>query len=61
MPKLTSTKPKAGKRTVKKKATATASAPSRNGTQPGRMSERTKQLTIQAFQLAYEQHQRKSA
>ena len=55
----TTTRPKAIKRAPKKKASAAPAAASRNGMPQGQMSEKSKQLTIRGFQLAYEQHHRK--
>lgn len=59
MPKTTTAKPKTAQRAAQK-LTSTAAA-SRNGVPTGRMSEKTKQLTIRGFQLAYKQHRRKAA
>lgn len=55
--KTTATKAKLPKRAAGKsgKKTATAAA-SRNGAQNDRLSEKTKQITLHAFQLAYQQH-----
>lgn len=58
------TKPKATKRTASKKAknTLPKTTSSRNGHSNGKpmgvMTEETKRLTLRAFRLAYEQHQR---
>ena len=61
MPKVTATtKAKSTKRASSKKAKPTLpkTTARRNGTPMGVMTEETKRLTLRAFRLAYEQHQR---
>lgn len=62
MAKTTTTKKsKTAKPTAKKRTKAEAAdTANRNGTPMGRMSEKSKQLTLRSFQLAYEQHHRKT-
>lgn len=55
--KATTTKAKTAKRAAGKSSKkAATTATSRNGAQFGRMSEKSKQATIRAFQMAYKQH-----
>ncbi len=63
MAKTTATKKsKTAKPTAKKRTTTEAArAANRNGTPMGRMSEKSKQLTLRAFRKVYESYHRKPA